>query len=91
MNAAEPVQGAVIKTLGADGEPVDAGLAIARETPGFRSAGVGFEGNFRPGCKTSLMLQRIENPGNGFPLKQARCSAAEENRFNRAGIIPLPV
>ena len=47
VNAAQRLQMRRLEALDANGQPVDAGLAVAAETLGLEGAGIGFHGDFR--------------------------------------------
>ena len=84
VDAAQPCQAAVVETLDAEAQPVDAGLPVVPEASVLGGAGVGLECDLGIGREAQARRGAFEEPGDRRGRKQARRTAAEEHAVHRA-------
>jgi len=83
VDAAQGLEVSRVEALDAEGHPVDAGGAKARELFRLHRAGVGLQGDFRPRLQWHPGSHRHQQPVDSFGGEQAGGAAAEEKTQHR--------
>ena len=84
VDAAEPFQAAVIETLDAEAEAIDAGVAVALEAAVLGGARIGLQGDFAPRGEAQPRTGALQEAVDEFRRHQARGTTAEKHRLHGA-------
>ncbi|MNZ48643.1 hypothetical protein D3C78_663910 [compost metagenome] len=75
-----------LEALHADGQAIDAELAVGGELGLFEGAGVGFEGDLDVAGEGHPLLDAVQQPADGIGAEQAGGAAAEEDGGQLAAV-----
>ena len=79
VNAPDAGKRGVVKTLHAQRETIDAGIAKGTKTRRFHRAGVGFQGDFHVRCQPEFVISGVQQAGDVGGVKQTGRAAAEKH------------
>jgi hypothetical protein len=88
MNASQHLQSSRVKTLRAQGHPIDAGLRVARESAALDGARVRLQRNFHIVREGNPLPERRQQAREFLWAEQARRAAAEKYAVNPAARHP---